>query len=102
MEELNLLESPGSQAQKVQAKLIGQDQEIAKIKTYLSKFRDEKLKNEASRFLQWIFYHTDPKSMVLYKYPSDLKTSLNKVKRYDGDLQMMSEDVNDKFKFMRA
>jgi hypothetical protein len=102
MEELNLLESPGSQAQKVQAKLIGRDQEVAKIKTYLNTFRDERLKNEASKFLQWIAYHTEPTSMVLYKYPADLKTSLSKVKRYDGDLQMMSEDVNNKFKFMRA
>ena len=102
MEELNLLENPGSQAQKVQAKLSGQDQEVAKIKTSLISFRNENLKTETSKFLQWIFYHTDPKSMVLYKYPADLKTSLSKIKRYDGDLQMMSEDVNNKFKLMRA
>ena len=46
-------------------------------------------------------YNSDPLSMVLYKYPPELKASLSKIKRYDGDVQMMSEDVNNKFKFLR-
>jgi hypothetical protein len=68
----------------------------------LTNIRDEKLKSEISKFLQWMNYQSDPPTMFLYKYPADLKGILNKIKRYDGDLQMMCDDVNNKFKYFRA
>ena len=46
-------------------------------------------------------YNSDPPTMFLYKYPSDLKGCLSKLKRYDNDIEMLCEDVNSKFKYSR-
>lgn len=97
-EELSFLETVGSQADRVKTKISVKEREIEKIKKYLPNIRNENLKLEISRLLEWLNYNSDPPSLLLYKYPSELKGLLSKIKRYDHDLEMICQDVNSKFK----
>jgi hypothetical protein len=98
IEETSMMEGHNVQAQKVQMKLEAKEKAIVKIKKQLTNFRNTQFKNEAATFIQWIIYQSDPPTMIGYQYPSDLKLYLSKVKRYEGDLEMIVNDVNEKFK----
>jgi hypothetical protein len=93
-----MLEGNNSQAHKVQMKQEAKDKTIQKIKKLLTNFRNGEFKTEVANFIQWIVYQSDPPTLVGYQYPTDLKLCLLKVKRYEGDLEMLVGDVNEKFK----
>ncbi len=88
----------GPHAHKFQMKLEAKEKGIQKIKKQLTNFKNTKFKNEAATFIQWMIYQSDPPTLVGYQYPTDLKLYLLKVKRYEGDMDMMVGDINEKFK----
>mgnify|MGYP001811336209 CR=1 FL=1 len=89
-----------SQAQKFELRMLSKKEQVDKIKAELTNVKNDKFRVKVAEFLQWVNYQLDPPSMFTQKYPSDLKTCLNKAQRYEMDAIVMTEDINRKFKYL--
>ncbi|CAF0908630.1 unnamed protein product, partial [Brachionus calyciflorus] len=70
------------------------------IKKELNNFKNEKFKTKVAEFLYWINFVLDSSKIFANKFPSELKTYLSNVRRYENDVIIMAEDVNRKFKYL--
>jgi len=98
MEELVIAESNIVARNKLDLKLKSKHEQMTIIKSRLTNFKNEKFKTKVSEFLSWINFILNPVGAFDFKFPSDLKANLSKLTRYDGDIIMIAEDVNQKFK----
>ena len=99
MEEMVIAESNMAARNKLDLKLISKQEQMKFIKNCLTNFKNEKFKTKVAEFLSWLNFVLNPVEAFGFKFPSDLKANLTKLERYDGDIQMLAEDVNNKFKY---
>lgn len=98
MEEMVIAESNIAARNKLDLKSISKQEQMRIIKASLTNFKNERFKTKVSEFLSWINFVINPVAGFDFKFPSDLKANLSKLMRYDGDIIMIAEDVNQKFK----
>lgn len=89
-----------SQAQKFELRMQSKKEQVDAIKSELSNFKNEKFKTKVAEFLYWIMFIMDPPKVFEQKFPSELRTYLSNVKRFENDVLMMTAEVNKKFKMM--
>ena len=101
MEEMVIAESNMDVRRKVELKLISKQEQIKILRSILDNFRNDKLKTKVAEFLSWLNFILNPVASFDMKFPSDLKKNLADISRYEGDISVMAEDVNIKFKYMK-
>jgi hypothetical protein len=100
MEEMVRAEGSIADAQKFELRMLSKKEQTDTISKELSIFKNDKFRMKASEFIQWIVYQMDPPSMFNYHTPTDLKNYLSKIKRYEGDMFMMLDDLKRKFRHL--
>lgn len=89
-----------AQAQQFELRMESKKQQVHQIKKELSNFKNDKFKAKVAEFIYWINYILDSSTIFSQKFPTDLKSYLTKVKRYENDVMVMTEDINRKFKHL--
>jgi hypothetical protein len=87
-----------TQAQKFELRMQSKKEQVDAIKSELSNFKNDKFKTKVGEFLYWIMFILDPPKLFEQKFPSELKTYLSGVRRFDNDVILMANEVNKKFK----
>lgn len=100
VEEMYKAEGNVTQAQRFELRMASKKEQVQQIKKELSNFKNEKFKTKVAEFLYWINFVLDSHHIFSQNFPTELKTYLTNVKRYDNDVITMAEDVNRKFKHL--
>lgn len=87
-------------AQKFELRMESKREQVDMIKQELSNFKNEKFKTKVAEFLYWIMFIVDPPKVFEQKFPSELRTYLLTVKRFENDVILMAGEINKKFKSM--
>ena len=87
-----------SQAQKFELRMHSKREQVEQIKHELTNFKNDKFRTRVAELLQWIVFVLDTPKIFEAKFPSELRSYLNNVKRYESDVILMAGDVNRKFK----
>jgi hypothetical protein len=86
---------------KYTSRMQARKEQCEKIKANLYNFKNEKFKAKVAELLQWCMLQVDPPKLLYDHYFSnELKLNLKNLKCYDGNLTLIAEDVNQRFKYM--